>query len=509
MKRLFAIVTLTLILCATNAYAQDEFRFLGTNDSLWSDSGNWADGLKPDHQQATAHLLSSVVVDEDVEVLNLVYDAAEVSVTVSSGCKLTVGGLMTPFADQSLAQTLVVEDSAQLCYGHPVQATVRCKLSPFYNKDVAAWHFIASPLAGQLLPADLDSLVYDDANFELMRFNQSHVGGEWERYKDETFQSDFQLENGQGYLYANGSVVTVSFVGEVLPNDQPVSVGLVYDGATNVAAKGLNLVGNPFTCDAYADRSYYRMNADGTDVELVRASAREPIASCEGVMTQATAVGQSVSFSRTPVVGTDNGCLVLTLTSGGALADQAMLSFNEGDAIGKFNFTRHTAYLYFQQDGLNRAIGTAATSCQMPLHFTTTENGSFVLTVTPDNADIRSLYLVDNLTGADINLLASPSYAFSATTADYPSRFKLFVNTDHGVGEETETPSFAYYADGSIILQGIEGEAALDLFDVTGRLVQSQRIDGASGRMAVAIKGVYLLRLTSGSTVRTQKVVVW
>ena len=509
MKRLSIIVAFFLMLCAVNAYAQHEYQFLGVNTQLWSDANNWADGMKPDQEEAIVFLLSSVLVDEDVIVKNLVYDASEVSVTVAAGCKLTVYGLILPFEEQSLAQKLIVEDGAQLLYGHPVEATVRMKCSPYHNaKESAAWHFIASPLASPITPAALDSLTPEQVNYELMRFNQSDVGNEWERYKDEAFQDSFQLANGQGYLYAIGSEVTVSFVGEILPNDQPVSVGLEYDGASAVVAKGLNLVGNPFTCEAYSNRSYYKMNVDGNDVELVRASANESIAPCTGMMVQAFATGQSVGFSRTPYYD-DKGCIRLTLKSNGEFVDEAFLSFNEGDEIGKFNFVAHEANLYFQQDGRSLAIGSAELTCQKAVHFKTSENGNFTLTVTPENANITSLYLVDNITGADINLLASPSYSFSASTSDFVSRFKLFVNTDHGVGEASERESFAYYANGSIVMQGVEKEAVLEVIDLMGRIVKTQRVTASENTISIAIAGVYLLRLTDGKAVRTQKLVVW
>lgn len=509
MKRFSFFVTFLLMLCAANAYAQHEYQFLGVNTQLWSDANNWADGVKPDQEDAIVFLLSSVLVDEDVNIKDLVYDASEVSVTVAAGCKLTVNGLISPFEEQSLAQKLIVEDSAQLLYGHPVEATVRMKCSPYHNaKETAAWHFIASPLATPIAPAALNNLIPEQGNYELIRFNQSNVGNEWERYKDEAFQDSFQLVNGQGYLYAIGSEATVSFVGEMLPNDQPVSVGLEYDGASAVVAKGLNLVGNPFTCEAYSNRSYYKMNVDGDDVELVRASANEPIAPCTGMMVQAFATGQSVRFSRDPW-HTDMGCIRMTLQSNGKVIDELIVSFNEGDEIGKFFFTEHTAYLYIPHNGLNCAIATEEISCTMPVYFKTTENSSFTVTVTPENVNLNSLYLVDHISGADINLLATPSYSFSASTSDYLSRFKLFVNTDHGVGEASEKESFVYYANGSIVMQSVENEAVLEVVDLTGRIVKTQRVTASENMISIATTGVYLLRLTDGKAVRTQKMVVW
>ena len=505
MKRFFTFFVFALITCMSNASAQDTFRFLGTNNALWSVVGNWDNGQKPSDATALVYLLSSVIIDENVEVQDLIYDESEVSVTVASGYKLTINRMMSPVA----AQYLIVEDNAQLVYGQMAHITMQKKISPFYNaKENAAWHFIASPLMDTLLPTDLDSLVYDAANFELMRFNQSNVGHEWERYKEEAYQSSFSLNNGQGYLYANGSEVTVSFVGSMLPNDLPLSFSLEYNDASNVAAKGFNLVGNPFTCNAYSDKSYYRMNATGTDIELVRASAKEPISPCTGVMVQATEAGQSVSFSRNPEEIEDKGCLCLTLKSNGSVVDEMLLSFNMGDEIGKFNFTEHTAQIYAMQDGQAYAITTAETTCQMPLHFKTMSNGTFTLTIVPENANIRSLWLVDNMMGAEVNLLATPTYTFSATTTDYASRFKLFVNTNYGVGESTETKTFAYFSKGHIVISEIETTGYLQVVDVTGRVVMETKVEGPVEIPFAASTGVYVLRFVTNGCVLTQKMVL-
>ena len=121
----------------SNASAQDTFRFLGTNNALWSVVGNWDNGQKPSDATALVYLLSSVVIDENVEVQDLVYDESEVSVTVASGYKLTINRMMSPVA----AQYLIVEDNAQLVYGQMAHITMQKKISPFYNaKENAAFH---------------------------------------------------------------------------------------------------------------------------------------------------------------------------------------------------------------------------------------------------------------------------------------------------------------------------------------------------------------------------------
>jgi len=504
MRRVSFLCVVALLMCVSNVYAQNEFHFNGTLSVNWSDSGNWKDGLKPIGEQTVVFLHSSVCVDENVIVDDLLYADTSVVVTVASNCRLAVKGAFEPLS----ASHLIVEDGAQLvCVDHQVQATVRKVISPVSTaKEMAAWHLVASPLVGELSPTDLDSLVYENANYELMRFNQSNSGNEWEMYKDEAYQASFALDNGHGYLYANGSEVTVSFIGLVEACNHPLSFPLDYDDGAISLAKGFNLMGNPFTCSAYIDRSFYRMNVDGTDFQLVRASSNSPIASCEGVMVQASEVGQSVTFGFDSISVEDRGCLHFTLSQNNNVVNEFILSFNESDALGVFNFTEHKASLYIPQNGVNCAIAVAETTCQTPLHFKTSNDGDFVLNVTSDNVEINSLWLLDNKTGSEVNLLTTPNYTFSASSDDYASRFKLFVNTDYGFDETAENEPFAYLNNGRIVITDLEGLGNLKVVDLLGRVVLETTVDGPSELSFDLTPGVYVLRLATANAVMTQKV---
>lgn len=506
MKRVLIFITFVLSICATEVCAQSSYTFLGTMNQRWSDAKNWKEGMKPTDPTDIVHLLSSVTVDENASVMDLFYDTSSICVTVASGYKLSVFGLI----NHGKSQSFIVEDSAQLVCNREVKAMVCKKISPYYNsKDVAAMHFIASPIERALQPSEVDSLIPEDGNFELMRFNQSNSVSVWERYADPAYQSSFYLNNGQGYLYSKGSQAIVSFVGLVLPNDVPLSFPLdYYEGEEETVAKGLNLMGNPFSCNAYLDRSYYCMNGTGTDLELVRASANQPVAPCTGMFVQATEAGQTVSFSRTPLIVDDKGCIRLTLMADDEVVDEAVLSFNEDDALGKFSFVEPDAYLYFKQDDLICSIGTSEIPGQKALYLKTNANGNFVLKVMLENADITSLYLVDNITGTEVNLITSPSYAFSASTSDYVSRFKLYVNTNHGIEETVEETSFACFRDGNIVISEETDSASLQVVDMTGRVVKEAYVEGCNAIPFAAAPGVYLLRLASGQAVRTQKIVV-
>ena len=71
--------------------------------------------------------------------------------------------------------------------------------------------------------------------------------------------------------------------------------------------------------------------------------------------------------------------------------------------------------------------------------------------------------------------------------------------------------SYAYYdANGQLVVV-CEGEAVLQMVDVLGRIVATERIAGQGEvgcRLAATTPGVYVLRLITADAVRTQRIVV-
>ena len=114
------------------------------------------------------------------------------------------------------------------------------------------------------------------------------------------------------------------------------------------------------------------------------------------------------------------------------------------------------------------------------------------------------LHLIDNMTGADVDLLQTPEYTFKAKTSDYASRFRLVFSADDEDGASTSSSSFAFINNGNII---VKGEGILQIVDVTGRIVvQGDAINRVSTSGMTA--GMYVLRLINGSEVKTQKIVI-
>ena len=381
---------------------------------------------------------------------------------------------------------------------------------PGYGEGEGNYRFIASPLVENTAPTTVDNMI-TETPYDLYRFDQSE-DAEWQNYKANT--NSFVLENGQGYLYANAEEVNVIFKGE-FNEDETKEVELAYDA--NATFAGWNLVGNPFPVSAYANKSYYTMNEDGTGIEPVAVSSAMAITPCTGVMVEAEGTGESVIFSKTsPEMAANQGNVQVAVaentfnrdgiaTVSTTLLDKVIVSFNMGDQLEKFVFNKGNANLSIPQSGKDFAIACAEKQGEMPLDFRATKNGTYTLSVDVENADVDYLHLIDNLTGADVDLLVSPEYTFDAKTSDYASRFRLVFSVC-GDADGDNAP-FAFINNGNIIIIGAEAGAVLQIVDMTGRVIRCTDVarNVSTNEMT---PGVYGLRLINGNDVKTQKIVI-
>ena len=358
------------------------------------------------------------------------------------------------------------------------------------------WVFIASPLATSVLPTAVYGLVADPVeNYDLYRFNQSGKNGEWENYKNIEHTGDFVLDNGKGYLYANMNDVTLTFVGTMNMNAS-YTVALAYDDRANLP--GWNLVGNPFTEAAYIDRSYYKMNAEGTDVTPVATYENTPVAAYSGIMVQANGDDDYVTFTKSRSKSSDNGGLHITLSKAGVRGDEAqdkvIVSFNKYAQLSKFIFNEDNAKLYIPMGGEDYAIAYSDRQSNMPLYFKTKEMGIYTMSF---EGAIDNIKIIDNLDGSVIDLNAERSFTFVGTPSDKNDRFTIVFNTP-------ATEDFAYQSGDGIV---VNGEGELQVFDIMGRMVAKYYVNGVETVNILCQSGVYVLRLL-GKETNTQKIVV-
>ncbi len=354
------------------------------------------------------------------------------------------------------------------------------------------YYLIASPI-GTVYPENVTNLLSN--SYDLYYFDQAASDGlEWINYKD-TNEGYYDLISGKGYLYANSEDVTLTFTG--FPYDGDGEVDLVYD--ENATFKGWNLVGNPFPVNMCPNRPYYKMNEDGT--EIMSDESTEPVAPMEGVFVVVNGEGETVTFEIPS--GDKSANLALNLSKNSRVIDRAIIRFGEGSQLPKFQLNPNHTKVYIPQEGNDYALVNASEMGEMPVNFKAEKNGTYTLAVNAQEMDFHYLHLIDNLTGADVDLLVNPNYTFDATMTDYASRFKLVFAT----GSSADSDIFAFFSNGTWVINN-DGKAVVQVIDVAGRILKSEQIEGCHSLSFQAARGVYMFRLINGDNIRTQKVVV-
>ena len=361
-----------------------------------------------------------------------------------------------------------------------------------YTTD-GGYYLIASPI-GEVDPENVTNMLSN--NYDLYYFDQSK-DLEWINYK----AGNFNLEAGKGYLYANSGNndegIDLFFDGLAYSGNADVT--LVYDETANLA--GWNLVGNPFADTAYLadNRPFYIMDGDGS--EIIPAE-RTSIEAMEGVFVIAERADETLTFTTTKPTG-KSAQLVLNITGNrSSLIDRAIVRFDEGNDMPKLQLNPNHTKLYMPVDNKDYAVVNVTEMGEMPVSFKAEENATYTLSFSNENVEFGYLHLIDNMTGADIDLLVQPSYSFEAKPTDNANRFELVFSTVSTVNEQ-----FASFVDGTLIFNN-EGNATMNVFDITGRLVNTQTVNGSCQVAFNAVPGVYMIQLVNGNDVKTQKIVV-
>ena len=401
------------------------------------------------------------------------------------------------------ADRLVVEEGAQLVTNSDVNATIKRFINP-YQGSRDNYYLIASPV-NNLNPATA-GMTGD--NFDLYAFDQSAQGEEWQNYEAD----NFNLAAGQGYLYANDYGGFINMGGTMAATADDVTIEHV--AGKNLA--GWNLIGNPYPCNVTIGKSYYRLAEGGAALAMDATAESVAIAPMEGVFVYADSEEEEVSFAKAPntsTTGRGGNTLCLRVRhnqntkDGRVEGDNAIVRFGEGSLLRKLVLNPDLPQIYVAQDGADYAIVNAEAEGELPISFRAAENGSYTISVNAEEVSFGYLHLIDNKTGADIDLLQTNNYTFDANTADYACRFKLvFATNSICVDVDGGNETFAYFNGSAWVVNGVDGGAILQVVDMTGRVILSN--DAKAGISVNAMsQGIYVLRLIDGDNVKIQKII--
>ena len=332
--------------------------------------------------------------------------AANDKMTITEGSKLTVSGTLSDVNTNNL----ILEDGAQLVNNSTgVLATVKKNISG-YTQD-GDWNLLASPFEN-VTPTVNNGLLAN--NSDLYTFDQSEAQ-EWRNFESGAFTT---IDNKTGYLYANSGNLTLSLEGTLVANTTATTLTYV----NNAVFKGFNLIGNPYPCNTYIDRSFYVLNEDGSDFTL----GSNPIPPCSAILVEAQGANESVTFNKTASKNAPSiNISVAANTSGNDIIDQVRVSFNEKDQLMKYSLSDQTSKVYIPQNGQDFAVAYANKESEMPINFKAAKSGTYTISIETEGLELGYLHLIDNLTGNDVDLLATPSYTFEAKTTDSLERFRI------------------------------------------------------------------------------------
>jgi hypothetical protein len=357
-------------------------------------------------------------------------------------------------------------------------------------------------------------------------------------------KNETNLVPGKGYMTAINQDTYLSNTGTLNRGDVTIKLECE-EPLTLEYARGTNLVGNPY--QAYLDLEKF-MQANGEfdavyifDADqglylpyykdasinefipsqyihphqgffVITASDNKPVTF--NASTMATTVYDDASYYRDrpayPLVN-------LLVVDANGNRDLAIVEINRPEAGGARKMKRMHAgngILYPRWDNTDyQALFTPEGVNEVPVRLEAFEDGVFTMKWSMYNGDFHYAHLIDNLTGADIDLLNASEYKFEASTEDYVSRFMLVFNVT-GINEpQTDDDdssgqgTFAFQFGDELV---VTGKGTLLFFDLNGRCLLSTNVEGEQSSVALpkVARGVYLLRLTGSKQTQVQKIII-
>lgn len=529
-----------------NGYVKSNITiYTGTGN--WTATDNWSNGLPASASNVTIN--GTVTVDGTVMCNNLTISTSG-AVTVTAGQGLAVNGdLLIQSSDAGTGSFIGAADD----YTITGSTTLQRYLTNYSTGGDNKYHLLSSPVSTQPIQpefvanspaADVDFYKFDEPTATWI--NTKTEANAW----NAGFESNFVV--GRGYLVAYPNTpVTKSFTGGTL-NSYSSGTPLVIT-CTNTNAGGWNLIGNPFPSAIDWDLVQVDGLGDGMDAALYYydhdaanyryyvqlesigslGSGSRYIPAMQGFMVHAKTSGtKTVSLHNGHRVHSTqafyksqneiNNLLTVKLQANGKTDEAYILYFDEAtesfdgkfDAYKLFSYAEGMPQLYtISADEAMLAINTLPTqsdSKAVALGYKAANAGTHSMSFEglTSFAQPGSLQLEDKLLGI-MHTLNDGSYEFVSEAGTVNDRFVLHFGAV-GISEQPASATLKAYVVGAQLFFPLQGEATLEIVDLQGRVLQQSKVSGqglASQPLQLP-SGVYVVRLTSGQSAQTAKVIV-
>ena len=389
-----------------------------TTEGNWNMVSNWSDNVVPT-------VGSNVVIAANATIpANYVAHVGDISINAGA--------------------TLTIADGGQLYHNNEgVIATVQKNITGHGGDNNSGWNFIASPLVNNLTPATDNGFLANE--YDLYFYDE--LAHYWRNYKQNDQYAGFAIEPLKGYLYANNANNTLQLQGTLRTATETVNIPLSY-ASTDGILMGFNLVGNPFAHNVTTftgtnvAEECYQLNDLRNEVVVGSISAAHPLKPAEGFFVKATGNEASITFNSGAKRETTKPAIQLDLIQDGLTLDRLIMK-QFGTPLEKLTLHENSTRIYATLDNQDMAVVdidfVESSICsdreaiqynEQPINFKAEKNGIYTLRAKVEGMELDYLHLIDNLTGANVDLLAEPSYTFEAKTTDDVSRFRLVFNVD-------------------------------------------------------------------------------
>ena len=475
----------------------------------WSKPEEWGGSIE--YSKEKKHLTVQAPFIIDKYVLNSVEQIPDVKLLELS----SPGKIFIEETDRTYGQLIYTGED-------PVPVTVIKIIKKTNNNE--GWYTISAPVENPVLETQTNLITSKEApyNFDLLRYDEKECI--WRSYNDplsqSTYYPDDKLLNGVGYLYRNYTRLAIEYNGNLVAGsvDVPITISEYEAGISTLP--GWNLIGNPYTHNIYkGDNTAITNKSETSDYKL---AAGFYTLSNTGAWTAGTDNTTVIKPGQSVLVKAEKaGILTITNTNRKRAAskernnneyieftvansnyeDVAYALFDDEEGLPKINHRNaDIPMVYINKDDDNYAIAMMNDNVKsFNLNFKAKTTGQYTLSCNTEG-DFSYLHVIDKLAGRDIDMLLDEKYTFIGSPRDTDARFIVRLSYNGG---EDESDEFAYQNGNDIVVCG-EGE--LQVYDVMGRFVTSQRINGVE-TINMNANGVYILRLI-GNEIKTQKIVV-
>lgn len=525
-------------------YHTIRYKFIG-NDKDWNKVSNWqlvCDSWAEPQNATQLPSSNPMMIDDIIVAANLdatsdyiVKDVEIISekvLTIVPSASLEIIGDITNDDVNALVVDSDINGTGSLIHNDDnVVAKVNCHID---NSSVtrnwnADWHFISSPVANQTI----ESFISTEENYDF--YSWSEFNSTWyNQKKDDSQTNEFYTDNGfdfakgRGYLVAYENEGYKKFSGTLNNGDVTYPLSCSSDGEFVVERyTGFNLVGNPYP--SYIDWEAEGWTRDMLELQTVwiydddvnnyitytlggvaTNGGSQYIAPCQAFFVKAASAGNFIMTNdirtneKSSFRKNDNENIFKIKVNGASGQDEiAVVKGDNDDVIKMFSFNDDAPSLYINKGVGDYSVVYIDAENTLPLNF---EGGfaKYTISLSECGNAFDEIILEDKLTGEKVNLMTE-SYSFIYNDNDRKDRFVLTFDNRQ---QTTDNDYFAYINNGEIIINDINGNAQIEIYDLMGRRVY-ENADAVSNVSTYGYSsGIYIIRKIDDKGIKTQKIVV-